>query len=265
VPKRLAVQLRRHSPISIGCGLKPKEENPKMIIKDPNKYGVIDLDRLKALEKFIGAPLPNEYRHFLIENNGGYPCPNYFSFADNMTRVHGSLYGLSHGPDSIQLDKVNNSKKGVVKYLIIGSDPFGNKIAIGLREINRGAVFFIDHEKSIHIENEPEKIADSFDHWLNSLHDWVNPVDTEVEAIIKSKNTKALSRLLESGFNIEKKVGSGKTLLELAAIHNATEIISLLHKNGATLNNALQFAERNSKYFPEYLESVTLLKNLYPS
>lgn len=52
----------------------------KRIIHDSNKYGKLTERRLAKLEKQLGVRLPDDYRAFMLEHNGGRPEPQGFAF-----------------------------------------------------------------------------------------------------------------------------------------------------------------------------------------
>jgi hypothetical protein len=113
---------------------------------------------LLALERALGAALPDDYRRFLVACNGGV--------------TGGSLWFMGPTPDGQPADAGVHHIGGFRKepylslagtratygpriphpLLWIMDDPFGNAICLGLAGAHRGHVFFWDHES----EPDPE-------------------------------------------------------------------------------------------------------------
>ncbi|MBP7253631.1 MAG: SMI1/KNR4 family protein [Alphaproteobacteria bacterium] len=111
---------------------------------------------LLAFEKALGARLPDDYREFLIECNGGFlggmlwfvgPTPTGEK-ADAGVHHIGGFRQESY----FSLIKIRSCYEGRIPdaLLWIMDDPFGNAICLGLQGESRGRVYFWDHE------NEPE-------------------------------------------------------------------------------------------------------------
>jgi hypothetical protein len=233
-----------------------------MQLQDSNAYGELSLSRLEEFEKAILSKLPAEYRAYLVAHNGGKPRKPFFKIPDNISRIHGSFYGLHEGPKYSQLDLVNQNLKGrlPLSALAIASDAFGNQICIALSKEQFGKIFFWEHDLENHPENYPKILAPSFPAFIDSLIEWEAPNRTEMDRVIKENDLKALIKILDSGYDIEKEQAEGRTILEIAAIQNRPEIIELLLKQGAKIRNSLSLAEKNAKYFPDHKPIVELLR-----
>src|SRR5688572_2713309 len=67
------------------------------LIVNSNPFGPLPPDRLEAFEARIGDRLPEPYRSFLLEHNGGVPA--------NQSRIYGGqAFGLHDGPPELRLD-----------------------------------------------------------------------------------------------------------------------------------------------------------------
>ena len=147
----------------------------EVTILNPNPYGPLSEERLEAFERRIGTTLPPDYRAFLLRYNGGQPQPGGFWIKEG---VEGSdvcrFYGLHDGPTWYMIEAyLERPQLGIPPgLLVIGDDGTGNRICLSVREDERGAVYFYDHE--LHPRN-PEtyegitKLADSFTEFLAGL------------------------------------------------------------------------------------------------
>jgi hypothetical protein len=145
-------------------------------MRDANLYGTLSEEKLQAFEERLGVRLPSDYREFLERYNGGIPIPGGFWIREGQdgSEVH-QFYGLHDGPKWASLDcYVGPERYGIPEEMhAIGDDGVGNKICIGIKGDNRGAVFFIDAE--IHPYDEPDAwegiitLADSFARFLAGL------------------------------------------------------------------------------------------------
>lgn len=113
------------------------------------------LDLLEQFETRIGGTLPDDYRYFLINCNGGF--------------VGGRLWFQGENPEGRKVEAGVHHIGGIRNesffslawhwdcyagripdsLLWINDDPFGNAICLGIADPYRGRVYFWDHE------NEP--------------------------------------------------------------------------------------------------------------
>jgi hypothetical protein len=133
-------------------------------------------DLLLNFETQVGVNLPEDYRKFLLNYNGGRPIPDFFWIED---QKDGScvyeFYGLYSeiGPYSINY-YYGNDLYGIPSSMIpIADDGTGNNICMGVYSDNLGEIFFLDHElHPFHDANSMigiSKIADSFTDFLRNL------------------------------------------------------------------------------------------------
>lgn len=148
-------------------------------IEHANPYGPLTEERLSRFESAIGQRLPDDYRAFLLEHNGGDPEPAIFAIGEaEGTDVVQEFYGLHDGPDFLRLDRAwEGHREWVPATLIpIAYDPGGNMICLGVRGEERGTIFVWDHELApgeggIETFENITPIAPSFAVFLDSLYD----------------------------------------------------------------------------------------------
>ncbi len=81
-----------------------------MNVENSNQFGKIDKSKLKTFESDIKAMLPNDYKTFLVEHNGGKPLPDYFNISSekkDISRLH-HCFGLHSGPVYQRIDHSYN-------------------------------------------------------------------------------------------------------------------------------------------------------------
>ncbi len=101
-------------------------------------------DRIAGFEKRYNIALPDLYKKFLSKYNGGYTPKTKFKIGKVSSDIRG-FYGVGDiklGYDSIEIRKW--IKENV---LPIAMDSFGNYLAIGLDNEEKGKIFFCDHEE----------------------------------------------------------------------------------------------------------------------
>jgi hypothetical protein len=110
---------------------------------------------IEHLEEELGHPLPDDYRYFLINcNGGGVGGSLWFRGLDDKGRT--TEAGVHHVGGfreeySFSLQQHAYTYKGRIpqSLLWIHGDPFGNAVCLGVAPPYRGRVYFWDHE------NEP--------------------------------------------------------------------------------------------------------------
>jgi len=239
-------------------------------VKNANQFGKLDERRLCNFEQRIGARLPEEYRVFLVDHNGGTPVPNHFNTLGESggSRLN-EFYGLHDGPSYANLEDSYEVYLGRMPASVIpiASDPFGNAICIGISGCEAGKIIFWDHDLEGTEDEQPyfgniTLIANSFNEFLDGLFEWQNPFETEIMKALKKDDTALLEKLLPEDVDLEAEDEFGRTVIENAACANATNCIQYLFSSGATLRNALKLAEKNAEFFEEHKRSVELIKSL---
>jgi hypothetical protein len=150
-------------------------------IENTNQFGKLTLERLFEFEQKYRMRLPEDYRSFLLENNGGSPSPEIIDFiqhGDKQSDIVNNLYGIHNGEYWASLDWHIKMLEDRVPagFLPIGDDPGGNFYLIGVAGEHSGKVYFWDHENEAQLhDTEPDLenmsfIANSFTEFLNKLH-----------------------------------------------------------------------------------------------
>jgi len=130
------------------------------------------------LENELGISLPNQYRRFLLEHNGGRPSADCFDFKGGTTGSCVDWFlGIHNKPHNNLLRYLETYKDRIPQnFFPIAHDPGGNLIAISVAGFDRGRVYFWDHEQEKEEGETPDysnvvPIADSFDEFIGKLYE----------------------------------------------------------------------------------------------
>lgn len=243
----------------------------KPLLQDP--HDPITHADLERFEKQIDARLPDDYRAFLLEHNGGdFPNEVAFEHVDKWGRSDpfsvSHLYGLcvkTHGLEDTYRDLDTYLPKGFVP---IGGDAGGNKICIVASGRDVGSVWFWDHEAGMSYAWPPEnseRICSSFAKFLNGIvyHPEFSHWDETISAFIAAEQGDAgtLTRLLNEGFNIESDNDGGQTLLVCAASNRQSQIVRLLLGRGVDVD-ARDYQQRTALFWAACHHSFDSVKRL---
>lgn len=115
-----------------------------------SRPSLTDLD-IQKLERKLDIVLPNDYRAFLLQYNGGKPEPSAFPLPENPVDTHAMVdwfYCILNG-DPYDLETFTNIMVNRIPsgLLPIAIDPGGNQICIQASGVNRGKIYFWDHEE----------------------------------------------------------------------------------------------------------------------
>lgn len=138
--------------------------------------------KLSKFETKIAYRLPEDYRKFMLRQNGGTPVMEMmFSFQEsgkNSDSVIDSFYAIAAEAD------VTTISEAVETYIVSGripssllpiaDDQFGNQLCIDVSGETRGAVYFWNHERESSVHDTSlvfplSLISGSFDHFLGLL------------------------------------------------------------------------------------------------
>ena len=149
---------------------------PQDLHEQGPKLGEIEI---VAFEKQIGFILPDDYREFLLQTNGGVvpESTGYFCIeSDNWWNHLNLFYGL-RVPETPTIELMAVLRRLRESYtelfdlqfakLPIASDHYGNKIYIVLNEPENGSVYFWMHDAEV----EDDKLSSSFQDFLDSLRE----------------------------------------------------------------------------------------------
>lgn len=140
-----------------------------------NAFGKATKESIEELEKTLGFLIPDDYKDFLGEYNGGTSKVRYSKFFVkelNQEIPLDVLYGisvkrtfdLSECYEEFEEDMLQNS-------LIIGDDP-GSGLIVLITDPENHGVYYWDHSFHFPQSSEEEntyKIADSFTDFINEL------------------------------------------------------------------------------------------------
>jgi cell wall assembly regulator SMI1 len=138
---------------------------------------------VQRLERRIGRPLPDAYRAYLRQHDGG-------RLEGNNQAVN-EIFGV--GPDTPEWAdmwrKLDTYAERVPSWLLpVAADSFGNLFALSLRDSDRGSVWFWDHELEADEDEPPtdeniERRAADWRSFLDSLRPPPSVDDIEIEEV----------------------------------------------------------------------------------
>ena len=140
--------------------------------------GPLSFQKISEFEKSFGIILPNDYKTFLEEYNGGKPTPNSFDFDDgNDASCIDKFLSVTDDDENKSICEYMSTYKGRIPkgFLIIAHDPGGNLILLGVSEGQKG-LYFWDHEMEAEDDEEPSYenmhfITTSFEELLLSVYE----------------------------------------------------------------------------------------------
>jgi hypothetical protein len=149
-------------------------------IEGANEFGELLPEQLLEFEQRHNIKLPEEYRSFLLQFNGGRPKPeiiDFIQYGDDQSDMVNYLGGIHNGEYWASLEwHIDSLKSRIPKgFIPIGDDPGGNAYLIGTDGEIFGQIYFWDHENEAALEEkEPDfknmsLIANSFTEFLNKL------------------------------------------------------------------------------------------------
>lgn len=135
---------------------------------------------ISKIENELDVQLPQDYKNFLLKNNGGSPVEGWiFDFTqiipesdepfenNSVIRKFSALSELPFFYGNLIAEELIPKK-----FLPIASDPFGNEILLCADQDNYGRIYFADHEMY-----DPEtdywiltELADSFAEFIDKLY-----------------------------------------------------------------------------------------------
>jgi hypothetical protein len=177
-------KLHAHLPHTGGFALYPAANTidmPRRLGASPfpvtDSYAALKTATLDRFEELLEVRLPEDYRNFLLRNNGGRPRVNGFRIVNGQRasdEVLDYFLGIAQGEeDDIVAFLQRYSDRLPPDLLPIAYDAFGNLICLGLSEPVAGQVLFWDHELEPELEDDELSnvtvIAGNFDLFLNSF------------------------------------------------------------------------------------------------
>ena len=106
-----------------------------LTFKKQNRWQPISLDELNEFETLIGMSLPEDYKAFMLEHNGGsienLNHINYPNGEQGLARLFSIKYGSGFTMEKMFLSNTERIPKG---HLVIGSTNLGARIIISLND-----------------------------------------------------------------------------------------------------------------------------------
>jgi cell wall assembly regulator SMI1 len=126
----------------------------------------VSAERLAAAEEqlaALGQRIPQSYKAFLAEHDGGEPVRNQFSFEGEGELENGEVQvflGIAPSPDGDLVSKAKVMRDRVPPgVIVIADDPGGNHICLDGRDGRDGPVLFWDHD----YESDPPDEANLYE------------------------------------------------------------------------------------------------------
>lgn len=143
---------------------------------------VVDDVAVQAFEAVIGAKLPDDFRGFLLDVNGGRTGEDaaVFLVGRDQTNLN-SLLSLNEPVDARDLATRNATIRAdlPLELLLIGNDDGGSRVCLCIRGDHRGEVWYLDTANRRpeganphvpwHARRDMTKLADSFAAFMAAL------------------------------------------------------------------------------------------------
>jgi hypothetical protein len=135
----------------------------------------VSLEVIKNFETEYNVNLPERYKGFLLNWNGGYPEPSLFKISDEKgVSVLDHFYGI--GDDESGLcDYIDIYEYRLpTGFVPIANDPGGNVICLGTNESYYDNIYFWDHENEQEDNEDMSNmyfLANNIDEFLGNLYE----------------------------------------------------------------------------------------------
>src|SRR5262245_28674989 len=190
----------------------------------------LSLDNLKAVEKRLNLSLPDDYRTFLLANNGGKLTPAWFRHGTEpgdvaeITRLF-SLADVETETHDLRRELCSD------EFIAIGMSSETDRLLLSTASEQPGAVFV--NPCTDLDPNDFIRVADSFQQFLTSLD---YPASTNPwMRLIDNNDVEGLRQWIDDGGDVQARDDAhvGLTALEHAASRGRLEIVKLLVSRGA--------------------------------
>lgn len=217
-----------------------------MKIKIRESFGTASVSQIADLERDLNASLPESYKAFLSEHNGGRPAPDKFKTRDGKyeTGIR-FFFGITSGIYGLQSNLILLKTRLPEGSLAIATDSGGNFV---LLDIDTGSISFFDHELEI-----TSLVSDDFVSFLANLFK-VDHED-EFDKAVTAQNIGFFKSILETGANVNSmKNKFNQPALIAAALRGKLKLVRFLADSGAVTEGALWASSSNGHFeVVEYL------------
>lgn len=225
---------------------------------------------LEEAERRLGCALPEAYRAFLLDHNGGRPIPAVTPFAaqssdegapafieiDVFYKIHSDPgydpnFAEVTDPDLdlVRLMEWYDSAQIELTRLPIGSPGGDYHLVLGIHGSDRGKVF-LWYSQEMPFDDEMSLVAESFTDLVDGLDyfDWEQPW----RELIDEGDVGGLESWLNDGgdANAEDRIVRGDTPLGYAVERGESEIVALLRRNGARRKDFMVYAAIHQRNLP---------------
>jgi len=232
-------------------------------------YGAVFLSELNNCERKLGYSLPEDYREFLLQFNGGKPSPSSLRLSDGSVTTIRAFYAVAPPSQTMSLERQIGQYRNRIppRFIPIGEDPGGNRICICLNGKHYGQVFFWDHEmESDEVADNRNMtfVASTFSSLLDGLNREPVPADrNEIVSFCRAGSATEVRAAIKRGASPNLTSEQGFTLGCIAAGNDQVEVLKVLLEEGANLEDAVSFAAMNGKDNAlQFLLSLQLNVNL---
>ena len=150
----------------------------KIILNDIGEK--INISQIEDFEKNIGKKLPDDFKEFMLENNGG--CPEEELFTQNFNMINPETSEeitqsidiaefMSLNDIEFEYDEIIDTGDIPQGYLPFGYTSFDNLFLICLNQDNYGAIYYVNHDFFDDSTGRfvISKICNSFSDFIESL------------------------------------------------------------------------------------------------
>jgi len=132
--------------------------------------------QIDRVERELDVKLPEEYRSFLLRNNGGKPHRDFFPIQSHKTLQTGrlvSLFGLGRAEKQSNIDWNYKNLIGQLPnyHFPIGITPEEDMITLSLGKLDAGRIYYwVRAEYNVTGDNEAYFIANNFTKFMDALY-----------------------------------------------------------------------------------------------
>lgn len=145
------------------------------MVKIISSYERISLEEIKNFETEYNVNLPERYKGFLLNWNGGYPEPSMFEISvEKGVSVIDHFFGIGDEESDLS-DYIDVYEYRLpTGFVPIAYDPGGNVICLGTKDPYYDNIYFWDHENEQGDNENMSKmyfLANNIDEFLGNLYE----------------------------------------------------------------------------------------------